>query len=114
MSRRPVRPGPVVIALPEDMLIEAAVVADAPPYAPIETHPGLTQMAELQKLLWGARQPVAIVGGSRWSPRAVERFQRFAERFQIPVLCSFRRQMLFPHDHPAYAGDLGLGVNPKI
>ena len=108
------RPGPVVIALPEDMLIEAAVVADAPPYALIETHPGLTQMAELQKLLWGARQPVAIVGGSRWSPRAVERFQRFAERFQIPVLCSFRRQMLFPHDHPAYAGDLGLGVNPKI
>jgi len=108
------RPGPVVIALPEDMLTEAAVVADAPPYALIETHPGLTQMAELQKLLWGARQPVAIVGGSRWSPRAVERFQRFAERFQIPVLCSFRRQMLFPHDHPAYAGDLGLGVNPKI
>jgi len=108
------RPGPVVIALPEDMLTEAAVVADSPPYASIETHPGLTQMAELQKLLWGARQPVAIVGGSRWSPRAVERFQRFAERFQIPVLCSFRRQMLFPHDHPAYAGDLGLGVNPKI
>jgi acetolactate synthase-1/2/3 large subunit len=108
------RPGPVVIALPEDMLTQAASVADAEPYAAIETHPGLTQMAELQKLLWSARHPVAILGGSRWSERAVERFARFAERFGLPVLCSFRRQMLFPHDHPCYAGDLGLGVNPAI
>ncbi|HYF57099.1 MAG TPA: thiamine pyrophosphate-binding protein, partial [Salinarimonas sp.] len=108
------RPGPVVIALPEDMLTQAASVADAEPYAAIETHPGLTQMAELQKLLWSARRPVAILGGSRWSERAVERFARFAERFGLPVLCSFRRQMLFPHDHPCYAGDLGLGVNPAI
>jgi acetolactate synthase-1/2/3 large subunit len=108
------RPGPVVIALPEDMLVERAAVADAPPCLPVETHPGLTQMAELQKMLWGARAPVAILGGSRWSARAVERFVRFAERFDLPVVCSFRRQMLFPHDHPCYAGDLGLGVNPAI
>jgi acetolactate synthase-1/2/3 large subunit len=108
------RPGPVVIALPEDMLVETAAVADAPPAAAIETHPGLTQMAELQKLLWAARAPVAIVGGSRWSERAVERFVRFSERFELPVVCSFRRQTLFPHDHPAYAGDLGLGANPAI
>jgi acetolactate synthase-1/2/3 large subunit len=108
------RPGPVVIALPEDMLTQQAVAADAAPCAPVETHPGLTQMAELQKLLWAAERPVAILGGSRWSARAVERFTRFAERFELPVLCSFRRQMLFPHDHPAYAGDLGLGVNPAI
>ncbi|KAA2241231.1 thiamine pyrophosphate-binding protein [Salinarimonas soli] len=108
------RPGPVVIALPEDMLVEMAVAEDAPPFAPVETHPGLTQMAELQKLLWGARRPVAVLGGSRWSPRAVERFTRFAERFELPVLCSFRRQMLFSHDHRCYAGDLGLGVNPAI
>jgi acetolactate synthase-1/2/3 large subunit len=108
------RPGPVVIALPEDMLTEEASVADAPPYAPIETHPSLGQMAELQKLLWAAERPVAILGGSRWSEAAVQRFARFADRFALPVHCSFRRQMLFPADHPCYAGDLGIGPNPKI
>ena len=65
------RPGPVVIALPEDMLTETASVADAPPYEPIETHPALGQMAELQKLLWAAERPVAVLGGSRWSAAAV-------------------------------------------
>jgi acetolactate synthase I/II/III large subunit len=108
------RPGPVVIALPEDMLTEEAAVADAPPFEPVETHPSLAQMAELQKLLWASQAPFAILGGSRWSPLAVERFVRFADRFALPVACSFRRQMLFPHHHPSYAGDLGLGVNPKL
>ncbi|HEV2559483.1 MAG TPA: thiamine pyrophosphate-binding protein [Microvirga sp.] len=108
------RPGPVVIALPEDTLTEAASVADAPAYEAIETYPGLTQMAELQKLLWAAERPIALVGGSRWSPPAVQRFARFAERFALPVSATFRRQMLFSADHPSYAGDLGLGVNPKL
>ncbi len=108
------RPGPVVIALPEDSLTEAAAVADAPPYEPIETHPSLGQMAELRKLLGAAERPVAVLGGSRWSALAVERFARFAERFELPVHTSFRRQMLFPADHPAYAGDLGIGPNPKL
>jgi acetolactate synthase-1/2/3 large subunit len=108
------RPGPVVIALPEDTLTDEAVVADAPRCEPVETHPGLTQMAELQKLLWAAERPLALVGGSRWSATAVQRFARFAERFALPVSCSWRRQMLFPADHPSYAGDLGLGVNPKL
>ena len=108
------RPGPVVVALPEDTLTEMAAVADAPPYEAVETHPGLTQMAELQKLLWAAERPVALLGGTRWSDQAVQRFTRFAERFELPVACSFRRQMLFPADHGSYAGDLGLGVNPKL
>ncbi|MET0427049.1 MAG: thiamine pyrophosphate-binding protein [Microvirga sp.] len=108
------RPGPVVIALPEDMLVETAAVADAPGYATVETHPSLGQMAELQKLLHGAAAPIAILGGSRWSPLAVDRFKRFADRFELPVVCSFRRQMLFPADHPSYAGDLGLGANPDL
>lgn len=108
------RPGPVVIALPEDVLTEMAVIADAPRYQAIETHPGLTQMAELQKLLHGAKNPVVLLGGSRWSETAVQRFVRFAERFELPVACTFRRQMLFPADHPSYIGDLGLGVNPKL
>ena len=75
------RPGPVVIALPEDVLTETASVADAPPYEPVETHPALSQMADLQKLLWAAERPIAILGGSRWSDVAVQRFVRFAERF---------------------------------
>lgn len=108
------RPGPVVIALPEDLLTEMAGAADAPPYQVVETHPGLTQVAELQKLLHGAENPVALLGGSRWSETAVQRFVRFAERFALPVACTFRRQMLFPADHACYIGDLGLGVNPKL
>jgi acetolactate synthase-1/2/3 large subunit len=108
------RPGPVVMALPEDMLTEAASVADAPRYEALETHPGLTQMAELQKLLWAAERPIVLVGGSRWSEAATQRFARFVERFQLPVTATFRRQMLISHDHPSYIGDLGLGVNPKL
>ena len=108
------RPGPVVIALPEDTLTDEAAVPDAPAFEPVETHPGPGQMAELQKLLWAAERPIAIIGGSRWSEDAVRRFTRFAERFALPVVCSFRRQMLFSAEHPCYAGDLGLGVNPKL
>jgi acetolactate synthase-1/2/3 large subunit len=108
------RPGPVVIALPEDMLTDTAAVADALPCEPVETHPGLSQMAELQKLLWAAERPVAVLGGSRWSAQAVERFVRFAERFELPVHTSFRRQMLYPSGHHCYAGDLGIGPNPKL
>jgi acetolactate synthase-1/2/3 large subunit len=103
-----------VIALPEDVLTEMAAVADAPRYQVIETHPGPAQMAELQKLLHDAKNPVALLGGSRWSEVAVQRFVRFAERFALPVACTFRRQMLFPADHASYIGDLGLGVNPKL
>ena len=108
------RPGPVVLVLPEDMLTEAAVAADAPRVEAAETWPGLTDMMKLQKLLWAAKAPVLLLGGSRWSEKAVRQVTRFAERFDLPVACQFRRQMLFRSDHPLYAGDLGLGCNPKL
>jgi acetolactate synthase-1/2/3 large subunit len=108
------RPGPVVVALPEDMLTEFATVADALPYQVAETHPGPAQMAELAERLRAAQQPVAILGGSRWSEQAVREFAEFAQAWSLPVYCSFRRQMLFPATHPCYGGDLGLGVNPKL
>ncbi|MFC3695441.1 thiamine pyrophosphate-binding protein [Chenggangzhangella methanolivorans] len=108
------RPGPVIMAMPEDMLDEAAEVADAPPVVAAETWPGLTDMAALQKLLWAAERPIALVGGSRWSETAVGRLKRFAERFALPVAATFRRQMLFPADHACYAGDLGIAPNPKL
>ena len=108
------RPGPVVIALPEDMLIERVSVADALAAEPIETWPGLTDMSHLQKMLWAAEKPLMILGGSRWSEAACAATLRFAERFDIPVMTSFRRLHLFPQAHPCYAGDLGTGVNPKV
>src|SRR5260370_29211564 len=79
------RPGPVVIALPEDMLAETAEVADAARVEPAPIWPGLTQMAELQKMLWNAGRPIAILGGGGWTGRASAAFARFAERFDLPV-----------------------------
>jgi acetolactate synthase I/II/III large subunit len=108
------RPGPVVIALPEDMLMERVSVADALAAEPIETWPGQTDMAHLQKMLWAAEKPLMILGGSRWSESACAATLRFAERFDIPVMTSFRRLHLFPALHPCYAGDLGTGVSPKV
>jgi acetolactate synthase I/II/III large subunit len=108
------RPGPVVIALPEDMLMERVSVADALAAEPIETWPGLTDMSQLQKMLWSADKPIAILGGSRWSEAACAAVVRFAERFDLPVATSFRRMPLFPATHPSYAGDLGTAVNPKL
>lgn len=108
------RPGPVVLGLPEDMLRESAAVVDPRPWSEVETWPGLTQMAQLQKLLWAARAPLVVLGGSRWNAAAVQSVRRFAERFELPVACSFRRQTLFDNDHPNYAGEVGISPNPAL
>jgi acetolactate synthase I/II/III large subunit len=108
------RPGPVVIALPEDVLTDMAGVADAPRVEPAPIWPGATQMAELQKMLWAAKRPIAIVGGGGWNSRATQALQRFAERFDLPVAASFRRGSLFDGDHQNYAGEIGIGPNPKL
>ncbi len=108
------RPGPVVMALPEDMLVERLAVPDAPPFEPVEIWPGATDMGRLQKLLWAAERPIVLLGGSRWSQAAVAAVTRFAERFALPVSTTFRRAHLFDPDHPCYAGDLGIGPNPKL
>ena len=108
------RPGPVVIALPEDMLVELATVPDAPRYEAIDSAPSLGQMADLAKRLSQAKAPVAILGGARWSATAVKQFVEFAERFKLPVAVSFRRQMLFPANSPCFIGDVGIGLNPEL
>src|SRR5471030_2739167 len=108
------RPGPVVIALPEDMLAERVAVPDAAAFEPVEIWPGLTDMSRLQKLLWAAKRPIVLAGGSRWSEAAVAALARFAERFALPVATTFRRQYLFDGLHPCYAGDMGIGPNPKL
>jgi acetolactate synthase I/II/III large subunit len=108
------RPGPVAIALPEDILTEMAGVADAARVEPAPIWPGQTQMAELQKMLWAAKRPVAIVAGTGWDMRACQAMQRFAERFDLPVAASFRRASLFDGDHKNYVGEIGIGPNPKL
>ena len=108
------RPGPVVIALPEDMLTERCLVPDASAVEPVETWPGLNDMSRLQKMLWAAKKPIALIGGSRWSEAASAAMMRFAERFALPVATTFRYQHLFDSSHPCYAGDFGIGPNPKL
>ncbi len=108
------RPGPVVIALPEDMLTEMAAALDAPRVEPAPIWPGLTQMAELQKMLWASERPIAILGGGGWTKRASAAFARFAERFDLPVAGSFRRASAFDGEHDNFAGEIGYSVNPKL
>src|ERR1700723_3565372 len=108
------RPGPVVIALPEDMLVERVAVADAPPFAVVETSPGPTEMAKFAQMLTEARTPIMLLGGTRWSQDASDSIGRFAEKYSLPVATTFRRGSLFDQLHPCYAGDLGIGPNPKL
>jgi len=108
------RPGPVVIALPEDMLVERVAVPDAPAFEPVEIWPGASDMSRLQKLLWAAERPIVLLGGSRWSASACAALARFAHRFALPIATTFRRAHLFDPAHPCYAGDLGIGPNPKL
>jgi acetolactate synthase-1/2/3 large subunit len=108
------RPGPVVIALPEDMLRDLVEAPSAKPYMPVPTHPGPSQISELGALLEKAKKPLVILGGTRWTEQSVQDFAAFAERWKLPVTCSFRRQMLFDHLHENYAGDVGIGINPTL
>ncbi len=108
------RPGPVVIALPEDMLTDRVTVPDATAFEPVEMWPGLNDMSRLQKLLWASKRPIVLAGGSRWSEAAVAALARFAERFDLPVATTFRRGHLFDALHRCYAGDVGIGPNPKL
>jgi acetolactate synthase-1/2/3 large subunit len=108
------RPGPVVLTLPEDMLVELVDAPEAKPYTPVEAHPGAKQIKHFAMLLSEAKNPMVIVGGTRWDEQSVADFQFFAEKFALPVGCSFRRQMLFNHISPSYAGDVGIGINPAL
>ncbi|MGO3890800.1 MAG: thiamine pyrophosphate-binding protein [Paenalcaligenes sp.] len=108
------RPGPVVIALPEDMLIETSTAPDARIPEPVSGGLSSSQMQSLDELLSTAKKPLAILGGSGWTAKSRKAFQDFAEKNHLPVAVQFRRQALFAADHPNYIGDVGLGVNPKL
>jgi acetolactate synthase-1/2/3 large subunit len=108
------RPGPVVVAIPEDMLVERIAVDDASSFAPVETSPGPAEMQKFAELLGAARAPIVLLGGSRWSQEACDRLAHFSEKYALPVCTTFRRGHLFDQTHPCYAGDLGIGPNPKL
>ena len=108
------RRGPVVLVLPEDMLAQTAAVDDVDCFTPHEAHPGADELLKLQKLLATAKRPLAILGGSGWTREACNDFQRFAEANALPVGCAFRFQDLLENNHPHYAGDVGIGINPIL
>ena len=108
------RPGPVVLALPEDMLISKAEVADTRRYQPVQASPSAAQIQQVRAMLAEARRPLLLLGGGGWNQQACDDVQRFAEANHLPVSCAFRFQDLLDNDHPNYIGDVGIGINPKL
>jgi acetolactate synthase I/II/III large subunit len=108
------RPGPVVVALPEDMLADQATVADVGFVEPVHAYAGERDLAALANRLAAAERPLAIVGGSGWDQHSVDAFTRAAEGLGLPVATSFRRQALFSSSSPCHAGHLGIAPNPKL
>ncbi len=108
------RPGPVVLALPEDMLRDVVETGDARPYHPVQAHPGADQMAELKARLEKSERPFMIVGGGTWSAKAKADIEAFATSWDLPVGVSFRCQDYISNELPFYAGDVGIGINPKL
>jgi acetolactate synthase-1/2/3 large subunit len=108
------RPGPVVLALPEDMLREKAAIADPQAYQRVEPHPSPEQMKGFRTLLAAAQRPLTIVGGGGWDAEAASQIRTFAEASSLPVAASFRRQDYFDNESPCYVGDVGIGINPAL
>ncbi|WP_180126685.1 thiamine pyrophosphate-binding protein [Rhodoferax sp. BLA1] len=113
------RPGPVVLVLPEDMLAqvmapEAGLSQVMPRVAAVEADMGSKPLLLLGEMLLKAKRPLVIAGGSGWSTEAAQALQHFAEHWQLPVGNAFRFQDTFDNHHPLYAGDVGLGINPRL
>jgi len=108
------RPGPVLLALPEDMLFSEAAVADVPRYKTVRPSPAPADMESLARLLGNAERPLVILGGGGWNRGAVEALRAWVEASGLPVGCSFRCQDLFDNRSDCYAGDIGIGVNPRL
>lgn len=108
------RPGPVVIALPEEILFGSAHVADAQPVRIARAAPDSAALEEMLERLGAAKQPLVIVGGTGWDADSTQALQRFVHANHLPVAASFRRQDLFDNRDPHYVGQLGLGTSPKL
>lgn len=108
------RPGPVVLVLPEDMLTQPTDAPVLPRAEPAQAWPAPGALRALRERLLQAKRPFMIVGGSGWTPESAQALQRFAENWRLPVGCGFRFQDTFDNRHPLYAGDVGIGINPKL
>jgi acetolactate synthase-1/2/3 large subunit len=108
------RPGPVVLALPEEVLAAQTPAPDARCHQAVQAAPSDTQIAAIRRQLGKAQRPLIIVGGSGWSPAAAENLIGFAEASALPVACAFRFQDVIDNRHPNYIGDVGLGINPQL
>src|SRR5579883_2706598 len=108
------RPGPVALALPEDVLCDEVAVPDAEAYKRAEPHPSASQMAQFRTMLASAKRPVLIIGGGGWDEQATAQVLSFAESSSLPTAVTFRRQSHFNNESPCYAGDLGIGLNPDL
>ena len=108
------RPGPVVLALPEDMLATPTAARVLPRAEPARAWPAPGALRELRARLLVAERPIVIAGGPGWDAGAAAALQRFAENWQLPVACGWRFQDTFDNRHPLYAGDVGIGINPRL
>ncbi len=108
------RPGPVVLVLPEDMLTQSTTAAPLPRVEPAEAWSDPGSLRTLREMLLAAKKPFVIAGGGGWTPQAAQALQRFAENWRLPVGNAFRFQDTFDNFHPLYAGDVGIGINPKL
>lgn len=108
------RPGPVVLALPEDMLVEDADAAPVPRVEPARAAPAKADMERLRAMLSEARRPFVLFGGGGWTAEAVKHARRFVERNDLPVGCTFRAKDYYDNTRPNYAGDVGIAPNPKL
>ena len=108
------RPGPVVLVLPEDMLTKMTAAPVLPRIRPAQAWPAPQALEELRERLLAAQRPIVIAGGGGWTSESCTALQSFAEAWQLPVACAFRFQDLFDNRHPLYAGDVGIGINPKL
>ncbi|KAB2892909.1 MAG: thiamine pyrophosphate-binding protein, partial [Burkholderiaceae bacterium] len=108
------RPGPVVLALPEDMLTDVVRVADSPRYRRSAAAPTAQALEGLLAELARAERPLVVLGGGGWTSAACEDLAVFAQSFDLPVACAFRRQDLIDNRHPNYVGETGLGMDPRI
>jgi acetolactate synthase-1/2/3 large subunit len=108
------RPGPVVLALPEDMLAAESGAPDAPPFRVIQPSPDAGDIAALRDLLARAERPCALIGGGGWTPVASAQLRTFLEANELPAVAAFRRQDALDNDSPSYVGELGIGINPAL
>ena len=108
------RPGPVVLVLPEDMLTHKVSSRPLPKIEPVEAWSDPGSLRSLREMLLQAQRPFIIAGGGGWTVQAAQALQRFAENWQLPVGNAFRFQDTFDNFHSNYAGDVGIGINPKL